>query len=126
MIEPRGQLPRPARRKHYGEKATFNGDGQKRPPVGVTVGKFSLLAPRQEKALRDGPRHPALPRPVAAVVKDPLLEEGRELTDGVFGQRQPHFVDVQGRRRRLEHHAEKVPEVLLRKRQEAERGSGCG
>lgn len=65
---------------------------------------------------------PALPRPVAAVVKDPLLEERRELTNGVFGKGQPHLADVQGGRRRLEHHAEKVPEVFLRKRQEPKHG----
>lgn len=56
---------------------------------------------------------PALPSPMAAVVKDPFLEERREFTDGVLREHQPHFVDVQGGRGRLEHHTEKVPEVFL-------------
>lgn len=37
---------------------------------------------------------PALPSPMAAVVKDPFLEEWREFTNGVFRKHQPHFVDV--------------------------------
>lgn len=37
---------------------------------------------------------PALPRPMAAVVKDPFLEEWREFTNGVLRKHQPHFVDV--------------------------------
>lgn len=37
---------------------------------------------------------PALPGPMAAVVKDSFLEEWRELTNGVLRKRQPHFVDV--------------------------------
>lgn len=68
------------------------------------------------------PHSAALPRPVAAVVKDSLLEERRELTNGVFGKGQPHLVDVQGGCGGLEHHAEKVPEVFLRKRQEPTHG----
>lgn len=52
-----------------------------------------------EKALRGVAPSPALPRPVAAVVEDALLEERRELADGVFGQCQPHLVDVQRGRR---------------------------
>lgn len=40
------------------------------------------------------PVTPALPGPMAAVVKDSFLEEWRELTNGVLRKRQPHFVDV--------------------------------
>lgn len=68
------------------------------------------------------PSPPGLPRSMAAIVKDPFLEERRELTDGVFGKSQAHFVDVEGRRHGLEHHAEKVPEVFLRRRQETKCG----
>lgn len=64
------------------------------------------------------PSLPVLPGPVAAVVKDSFLEEWRELTNGVFRKSQPHFADVKGRRGRLEHHTEKVPEVFLGERQE--------
>lgn len=40
------------------------------------------------------PAAPALPGPIAAVVKDSFLEEWWELTNGVFWKSQPHFVDV--------------------------------
>lgn len=50
---------------------------------------------------------------MAAVIEDSFLEEGRELTDGVFRQGQSYFVDVEGGRLRLEHHTEKLPEVFL-------------
>lgn len=68
---------------------------------------------REGTALVVPPSALALPRPMAAVVKDSFLEEWRKLTDGVFRESQPHFVDVEGRCCGLEHHAEKVPEVFL-------------
>lgn len=63
--------------------------------------------------LADPPSPLVLPRPVAAVVEDSFLEERRELANAVFGEGQSHLVDVQRRCRRLQHHAEKVPEVFL-------------
>lgn len=79
-----------------------------------------------EKALCGEVPSPVLPRPVAAVVKDALLEERRELAHGVFGQRQPHLVDVQRGRGRLEHHAEKVPEVPLGRDERQRHGQDTG
>lgn len=59
---------------------------------------------------------------MAAVVKDSFLEERWELTNGMFRQGQPHFVDVKGRCRRLEHHTEKLPEVFLGQDKSEEHG----
>ena len=79
-----------------------------------------------QKALCGGLASPALPRPVAAVVEDALPEERRELAHRVFGQRQPHLVDVQRGRGRLEHHAEEVPEVPLGRDERQRHGQGTG
>lgn len=51
--------------------------------------------------------------PMAAVVKNTFPEEGGELADGVFRQSEPHFVNVQRRRWRLQHCRKKAPEVFL-------------
>lgn len=79
-----------------------------------------------EKALCGEVPSPVLPCPVAAVVEDTLLEEWRELAHGVFGQRQPHLLDVQRGRGRLEHHAEKVPEVPLGRDKRQRHGQDTG
>lgn len=51
---------------------------------------------------------------VAAVLEDALLEEWRELTDGVFGQVETAVcVDSERRAGRRQHHPEQVPQITL-------------
>lgn len=98
----RPHLPRPRQTRALGRRVR-----------GVPAGHSCFGAAPTRRHCVDGSFAPALPCPIAAVVKDSFLEEGWELTDGVFRKCQPHFADVQGRRRRLQHHTEKVPEVFL-------------
>ena len=53
---------------------------------------------------------------MAAVLEDALLEERRELTDGVFGQMEtPVCIGSERRSGGQQHHPEQVPKVTLQK-----------
>lgn len=50
---------------------------------------------------------------VAAVLEDALLEEWRELADGVFGEMETVCVSSERRARGQQHHPEQVPQITL-------------
>lgn len=53
---------------------------------------------------------------VAAVLEDALLEERRELTDGVFAEMETAvFIDSERRAGGRQHHPEQVPQITLQK-----------
>lgn len=59
---------------------------------------------------------------VTAILKHPLLEEGRKLTDGVFGQTEASVVS-QWRAGGWHHHSEHVSEVALKKKKKRKKQS---
>lgn len=50
---------------------------------------------------------------MAAVLEDALLEERRELADGVFGEMETVCVSSERRARGQQHHPEQVPQITL-------------